>query len=79
MIPICYFTVRGVNSASDVVDYCRTKPMFREVNMKKYLSATTTRRIFSHVTAAQIESSHNLKTFKSRSVATLEGTSFDSN
>ena len=65
--------MRGVNSAAEVVAYCKAQPMFREVNMKKYLSASTTRREFHHVTASQVESLPNVKIFKDRSVSTLEG------
>ena len=64
-----------MNSAADVVEYSKSKSMFREVNMSKYLAATTTRRQFYHVTAAEIESQANTKLFHSRSVSTLEGMS----
>ena len=65
--------MRGVNTAGEIVQYCQSKPMFREVNNKKFLLATTTRRIFSHVSQAQIETPENVKLFKSRSVSTLDG------
>jgi hypothetical protein len=62
-----------MNTAAEVVRYCQSKPMFREVNMKRYLAATTTRRTFFHVTRDQIETPENLRIFKSRSVSTFEG------
>ena len=65
--------MRGVNTAAGIVEYCRSKPMFREVNMQKYLSASTTRRSFYHVSADQVVSSVNSEVFMHRSVATLEG------
>ena len=68
--------MRGVNSAAEVVAYCKAQPVFREVNMKKYLAASTTRREFFHVTSSQVESPPNLKIFKNRSVSTLEGKGF---
>ena len=55
-----------MNSAADVVEYSKSKSMFREVNMSKYLAATTTRRRqFYHATAAEIESQANTKLFHS--------------
>ena len=65
--------MQGVNTAAEIVNYCQTKPMFREVNNKRYLAATTTRRTYFHVTRAQIETPENVKLFKSRSVCTLDG------
>ena len=70
---IFFILVRGVNTAGEVVKYCQEKPMFREVTMKRYVNATTTRRTFHHVTCATIESRENLTLFKSRAVATYEG------
>ena len=65
--------VQGVNSAADIVKYCQSKPMFREVNMKRYLAASTTKRVFHHVTRAQVETPESLRLFKSRTVSTYEG------
>ena len=47
--------------------------MFREVNIKRYIAATTTRRTFNHVTCEEIENRENLTLFKSRAVATYKG------
>ena len=67
--------VQGVNTAGAIaiVQYCQSKPMFREVNHKRYLAASTTRRMFYHVTRSLVETSENLNLFKSRSVSTLVG------
>ena len=62
-----------MNTAGEVVKYCKEKPMFREVSMKRYVAATSTRRTFHHVTCADIESRQNLTLCKSRAVATYEG------
>ena len=65
--------VQGVNTAGAIVQYCQSKPMFREVNHKRYLAGSTTRRMFYHVTRSLVETSENLNLFKSRSVSTLVG------
>ena len=62
-----------MNTAGEVVKYCKVKPMFREVNMKRFITATTTRRTFHHVTCTDIESRENLTLHKSRAVATYGG------
>ena len=68
-----FISVRGLNTACEVVKFCQENPMFREVNMKRYIAATTTRRTFNHVTCEEIESRENLTLFKSRAAATYKG------
>ena len=72
-MPSTFFSVRGLNSAADVVEYSKSKPMFREVNMVKFLAATTTRRQFYHVSADDVLSPANARLFENRIVSTLEG------
>ena len=55
------------------MEYCNSKPMFREVNNKRFLAASTTRRQFNHVTRSSVETPENVKLFKNRSVSTLDG------
>ena len=70
---LSFLLVRGVNTARGIVQYCQSQPMFREVNNKRYLSATTTRRLYFHVSRDEVESPDNVKLFKQRRVCTLQG------
>ena len=63
------------NTAADVVTYCKTQPMFREVNMARFLTASTTRREFFHVTRAMVETASNIRLFNNRAVSTYYGVS----
>ena len=65
--------MQGVNSAADIVKYCQSRPMFREVNMTRYLAATTTKRVFCHVTRGQVETPESLRLFHTRTVSTYAG------
>ena len=65
--------MQGINTAAGIVLYSSGKPMFRDVSHKRFLSATTTRRVFSHVTKADVETPENIELFKNRSVFTLDG------
>ena len=67
------FSVQGVNTAAGIVQYSKLKPMFREVNHKRYLAATTTRRSFTHITRSQVETPENVQLFKSRTVCSFDG------
>ena len=65
--------MRGLNTAGDVVKYCKSKSMFREVNMKRFVAATTTRRVFTHVTRELVETSDTVMLLSSRAVSTFDG------
>ena len=65
--------MRGLNTAGDVVKYCKSKPMFREVNMKRFVAATTTRRVFTHVTRELVETPDTVRLLNSRAVSTFDG------
>ena len=65
--------MRGVNDARGIIEYCKSQPMFREVTHKRFLSATTTRRTYTHVTRPDVETPENVKLFKSRAVCTFDG------
>ena len=67
--------LRGVTKAAQLVQFCQNQPMFREINHKKYLNATTTRRTFTHLTKQDVETSMPKQLAASRSVQTLPGVS----
>ena len=67
------FSVQGVNTAAGIVQFSLMKPMFREVNNRRYLAATTTRRTFNHVTRSQVETAENVQLFNARAVCTFDG------
>ena len=47
--------------------------LYRRSGNERFLSATTTRRVFSHVTKTDVETPENIELFKNRSVFTLDG------
>ena len=68
-----YVLVQGLNSAEQLVDYCQNKPMFRQVDQKKFLGATTTRRCYYNLTGVEVQRSIPKVLLKARTVRTLEG------
>ena len=55
LFSVIFSLVRGLTSAKQIVDFCKEKPMFRQVIQKKYLNATTTRRSYYHLTSAKVD------------------------
>ena len=71
---ICVFSVRGVTTAAQLVQYCRSEPQFREVSQAKFLAATTTRRSYIHLTGEDVEGKDTVKLLKERQVEQFAGT-----
>ena len=67
------FLVQGMNDASDIVDYAQQQPSFRQISQTKYLSATTTRRVYHTITKVEVESPAATKIVKKRKVDTYDG------
>ena len=67
--------LQGVYDAADIVSYAKTQPEFKEVSQKKYLNATTTRRVFFNLTKLEVESPDDKLVIKERQVETLPGVS----
>ena len=65
--------VPGMYDASDIVDYAQQQPSFRQISQTKYLSATTTRRVYHNITKVEVESPAATKIAKKRKVDTYDG------
>ena len=66
---------RGLNTAEQIVDFCKGQPMFRQSNQAKYLNATLTRRSYYHITAENVEGLTPKNLINKRSVKPLAGVS----
>ena len=65
--------MRGINSAKQVVEFCQAKPMFRQVNQKKYLLAVTTRRSYHNLTGNEVEELTGKQVLRDRTVKSFAG------
>ena len=73
IIVMFYFLARGFNTAEQIVNFCQAQPMFRQTIQAKYLTATTTRRSYYHLTGTEVEILAPKQLVRSRSVKPLEG------
>ena len=65
--------MKGITTAKEMVEYCTTKPMFRQVNQQKFIHAVTTRRTYHNLTRAEVDQVTGKKLLQERTVKTLEG------
>ena len=68
-----FVSVKGVTSAMQIVQYCTSRPMFREVQQKKYLHAITTRRSYHNLTRAEVDRMTSPQLLQDRAVKTFGG------
>ena len=64
---------RGMNSAKELVKFCREQLMFRQCKQSKYLTATTTRRSYYHLTGEEVDRLAPKELLNARAVKQLEG------
>ena len=70
--------MRGLNTASQLVDFCKQNAMFRQVDQKKFLNATTTRRCYYNLTKSEVERLTPKALLRQRTVKTLDGNFYSS-
>ena len=68
-----YFAVRGVTTAAQLVEFCKSQPQFKEVHQAKYLAATTTRRSYIHLTQEDVEDKTTARLLKDTLVEQFPG------
>ena len=71
--PKSTFLVQGVNDASEIVNYAKLQPSFRQISQPKYLAATTTRRVYHNITKVEVEAPEIKELLRKRKVETLDG------
>ena len=68
-----------MNDASEIVNYAKLQPSFRQISQPKYLAATTTRRVYHNITKVEVEAPEIKEVLRKRKVETLDGKQSDLN